>query len=622
MKSYFRVGINDYAATPQSEKVLAINGAWHRNARFPLPDNIANGLTNDLDLLFRAINGTVDVNGPQHILVGGKGAGAGKSYLLNEFKRIFESVHQHEDSGLVVTAPTGLAAQAVGGQTVHAALGLGLAQKGAKQHWSELMRMNDHTRTTNRTWRFLTKTKIWVIDEISMVDPELMNLIDFLFQKARHSTLPFGGVTLIMFGDFLQLPPVVKQERLAEAPRYIFQTSVWDCMNVCRMKLDRNYRQKDAKFIQLLEEVRYGELTPESASLLQSRLNVPTKKRARDPNDAQRQRDALFAKVAKTEAARKARLEDESQRAKREYWEKEAQCPPSFPVLEPCEASVPLADESSSSLIPPIEPPIDQPPNESLIEPPGYESSIAPPVPHEPDPPAYDEKYDVYELEPLTIFSRVSNVNTKNHTKLMELGKFNVIEKFKPRYGYMQHSENKPISKADEKIAINFHNNPNQMEKTFPVLELSCCVGAQIMLRCNSYSPMGLVNGSMGLVVSILQDRISVLFKTNDGKFMDRPIAISRHLFRHNVSETADVTVSQFPLSLAWAMTIHKVQGMTLRDLEIAGGDCFETGQFYTAISRAPTLDDFTLLNFDPRSIRVDKDAVYFERLDEDVDDD
>ena len=102
------------------------------------------------------------------------------------------------------------------------------------------------------------KVKRLVIDEISMVDGEFFDELESVARKVRGSKLPFGGIQLIICGDFLQLPPVGKGD---ERKKFGFQARTWaSCMQRC-VQLEEVQRQKDPLFIEILRRVRHGACT-------------------------------------------------------------------------------------------------------------------------------------------------------------------------------------------------------------------------------------------------------------------------------------------------------------------------------------------------------------------------
>jgi len=170
-----------------------------------------------------------------------------------------------------VTASTALAASQLGGVTLHkwAAVGRGegdvvaLAKdlKGKK----EALHRWRHTRTL-------------VIDEVSMVDGELFAKLEVLARATRESTKPFGGLQLVLTGDFMQLPPVNGKSadsfREAVPQKFCFEVGAWRRVVASRtFELTEVFRQKgDDTFVKVLNEVRFGELSEESERLLRARL--------------------------------------------------------------------------------------------------------------------------------------------------------------------------------------------------------------------------------------------------------------------------------------------------------------------------------------------------------------
>uniref|UniRef100_A0A8C0XE59 ATP-dependent DNA helicase PIF1 n=1 Tax=Castor canadensis TaxID=51338 RepID=A0A8C0XE59_CASCN len=173
-------------------------------------------------------------------------AGTGKSYLL---KRILGSL---PPTGTVATASTGVAACHIGGTTLHAFAGIGsgkaplaqcvaLAQRpGVRQGWLNCQRL--------------------VIDEISMVEADLFDKLEAVARAVRQRNKPFGGIQLIICGDFLQLPPVTKG---SQPPQFCFQAKSWRRCVPVTLELTEVWRQADKTFISLLQAVRLGRCSDE-----------------------------------------------------------------------------------------------------------------------------------------------------------------------------------------------------------------------------------------------------------------------------------------------------------------------------------------------------------------------
>jgi ATP-dependent DNA helicase PIF1 len=163
-------------------------------------------------------------------------------------------------------------------------------------------------------------------------------------------------------------------------------------------------------------------------------------------------------------------------------------------------------------------------------------------------------------------------------------------------------AECKTINKNDLKCAERI---VSQIDKHFPVpSRLVLKVGAQVMCRTNHIP--SLCNGSIGIVTAISTTHVSVIF--GDGVLFNlQPVSLY-----YKVGHTAMVELKQFPLTLAWAMSIHKSQGMTI-DRAYIDMNCFEYGQFYVAISRVRTLEGLYLSSKNFKCIKAHPKAIIFE---------
>ena len=182
-------------------------------------------------------------------------AGTGKSTLLHFFKQAFPT------DVLQVTATTGLAACHIGGTTIHSFVGAGLA-KGTVESCVKYIR---RFKPSVMRWK---KTRILVIDEISMMSGLFFDKINAIAKQIRGNEYPFGGIQLIITGDFLQLPPIPHRQE-----GFAFQASCWNDVVDVVCVLKTIFRQSDDTFVQLLNEVRIGKISQENVVILQERLN-------------------------------------------------------------------------------------------------------------------------------------------------------------------------------------------------------------------------------------------------------------------------------------------------------------------------------------------------------------
>jgi ATP-dependent DNA helicase PIF1 len=192
----------------------------------------------------------------KHVFVTGR-AGTGKSTLLNHLS-------WNTEKQLVISAPTGVAALNVGGQTIHSLfrLPIGVIADSDIEQNGDVRKM-------------LNTIDTLVIDEVSMVNADLMDAIDRSLRKARHKpTVPFGGVQVVLFGDPYQLAPVPgdSDERAYFTDHYrsmwFFDAKVWSEVSLTVVELTEIHRQHDDDFKFMLNAVRHGQVTKEIADAL------------------------------------------------------------------------------------------------------------------------------------------------------------------------------------------------------------------------------------------------------------------------------------------------------------------------------------------------------------------
>lgn len=162
-------------------------------------------------------------------------AGTGKSVLLREIIRVLRDKYKREIDRVAVTASTGLAACNVGGVTLHSFAGIGLG----KEAVPELVRKIKRSQKAKLRWM---RTKVLIIDEISMVDGDLFDKLEGIARIIRNSGRPFGGIQLVVTGDFFQLPPVPDYGRIA---KFAFDAATWETSLEHTIGLTQIFRQKD-----------------------------------------------------------------------------------------------------------------------------------------------------------------------------------------------------------------------------------------------------------------------------------------------------------------------------------------------------------------------------------------
>lgn len=197
------------------------------------------------------------ING-ENIFITGPG-GSGKSHVINIFIQYFREQLLDEDQQLFVTSSTGLSSLLINGITIHQYSGLGSASKNL-DFYVDRVKKNKNIR--NR-WR---KTKTLIIDEISMISEEFFEKLDLLGQKIRRSQLPFGGIQVILSGDFLQLPPV-------KSTGFCFESFSWDLSINKTIYFDKIIRQKDKNLQNILNKIRVGVIDDDVKKILNTCLN-------------------------------------------------------------------------------------------------------------------------------------------------------------------------------------------------------------------------------------------------------------------------------------------------------------------------------------------------------------
>eukprot|EP00249_Psilotum_nudum_P022354 c28482_g1_i3 orf=369-2429(-) len=409
-------------------------------------------------------------------------AGTGKSYLLEFAVRILQ--RNYGADSVFVTASTGLAACALGGTTLHSFAGIGLGM-GSKEVLADKVRSK---RAVRKRWM---DAKALIVDEISMIDGELFDKLEYVARVARSQLgkeKVFGGLQLIVTGDFFQLPPVSP-----ENPQKYFAFEA-DCWNRCfdlQIELTHVFRQSDSDFVSMLNELRKGDCQSTTIKRLQGCMR---------------------------------------------------------PV-----------DDCGSGIV-------------------------------------------------LTrLYPRKVDVTRENDQKLNALN----IDTFVFLAKDVGHSE----------FAM------RQLDNVRAVKELSLCVGAQVMLVKNLDTGLGLVNGARGVVVRFIpvDDKVASQFKNLANSVSpsgvwpvvrfacdstERIVGPESWSVMEGDREIANR--SQVPLILAWALSVHKCQGMTLDRVETDLSKAFDYGMVYVALSRVRCLDGLQLVGFDPSLIKVHPKVVCF----------
>ena len=188
-------------------------------------------------------------------------AGSGKTYLLNQF---IDYLRQYQVP-VGITASTGIAATHIGGQTIHSFTSLGV-----RDHIGE--RELEQIKSRHPVSKRLRAIKVLIVDEISMLAGNTLANVDSILRYVRAHNQAFGGVQLVLCGDFFQLPPV---SRSGQDLRSIiaFMHPVWLSAKLKICYLTEQHRQSESRLLRLLNEMRLGAISSASTQALQHKLN-------------------------------------------------------------------------------------------------------------------------------------------------------------------------------------------------------------------------------------------------------------------------------------------------------------------------------------------------------------
>lgn len=185
-------------------------------------------------------------------------AGTGKSMLI---QTILQTCNQENT---FATATTGLAASLIGGTTVNSFAGIG---RGDGSLDSLILKASRGE--ARKRW---IKTKRLVIDEVSMLDADTFDTLEAIARAVRRSERPFGGIQLVLSGDFYQLPPVTRGQM---ETRFAFESNTWGTCIQSVVELSTIFRQNDGMFAEMLNDLRKGICTNETLKRLQGCYGRP-----------------------------------------------------------------------------------------------------------------------------------------------------------------------------------------------------------------------------------------------------------------------------------------------------------------------------------------------------------
>lgn len=396
-------------------------------------------------------------------------AGTGKSFVLNKVRKDYPYIH--------ITSTTGISAINVNGQTLHSWAGVGICNQP----------INIVVNKINKNaplFKQISRCKILAIDEISMLNSATLDYVNEVLKQVRKDKRAFGGIQVLIFGDFLQLPPVQGE--------FCFESKTWEELELKTILLTEVKRQTEKDFIHSLNRVRDNSLTNDDITMF-------------------------------------------------------------------------------------------------------YDLEVKP-----------NSNYDTA----VQIFGRNDDADTYNKLmieKLETIHKNYVSEEFIYNHNSYDVEEfdatgidRNKLKPFDKKCLENLDKNC----KAPQILTLK--VGCRVMLLRNLNVKGGLANGSCGTVKGLFEDNIFVKFDNGTETF------IKKEDFDYIYQGLLKAKRKQYPLRLAYGLTIHKAQGMTFDKLMVNFGNIFADGQGYVALSRTRSKEGLMLKSFNPNLITVNEKVVDF----------
>lgn len=200
-------------------------------------------------------------------------AGTGKTTFLNNFVKNTRKKH-------IVVAPTGIAAINAGGVTIHSMFGLPLRpflptiERIDSSLGNNIADLMPHFKYRKDKLKLLREVEIIIIDEVSMLRADVLDMMDFALRHIRRNQQKFGGVQMLFIGDLYQLPPVVRDEevlKLYYKSPFFFDSLALQELPLITVELTKVYRQKDEHFLDILNAIRDGRRADIDFDLLNSR---------------------------------------------------------------------------------------------------------------------------------------------------------------------------------------------------------------------------------------------------------------------------------------------------------------------------------------------------------------
>ena len=545
------------------------NGNRLVNVR-PLSQN--DTATGDIDMLptldgdqMKAMN--LILSGKNCLILGS--AGTGKSLLLKHVKQNLDAMNRVYS----VMTPTGISALAIGGSTLHATSGVGIPTSP-----DDFKRMFTHADR-------IRKVDVWIIDEISMVSAEFFDHLEFTTQKIRcyqrnkacekcaqinesgrrfqGDGCPFGGIQIILFGDFLQLPPIetklttaqlefmmsrnhgLKREDIFLNQGFAFQAVSWARCDINIIRLQTVHRQHDKDLVVALQRIRKGKgSSMEVQNLIRECSNNPLRR---------------FCGECKI------------------CVQKQSVGPPIVPTVLRCRNVE--ADQINAQCL-------DDLPHKLIL----YEAQKNIEV---------DDELDSDMMKRLA--QDLLNTEYKNLQALQELPL-----KLNTRVMLIKNLTNGLVNGSQGQIIRMVPKN--ELLRIFNSKIKESQEGNTVGLGCRDEKELEHLRGCKKIVMNCPSSCFPIVHFNSGEKCLILP-----EQFSSTIPHAGTVECFQLPLKHAWCITVHKSQGMSIDHLSVSLHDAFEDGQAYVGLSRSTGKCGLTIASFDPSKVSASKRALAFE---------
>jgi len=195
--------------------------------------------------------------------------GAGKTYTINQYVSYLNG----HDVSVAITASTGIASTHIGGMTIHSFSGIGIKKYLDKYELDKIV-------TSEYVSKRVRKAQVLVVDEVSMLNGTTLSMVDAVCREIRQNQTPFGGLQVVLIGDFFQLPPIEKKDEshltqnsfLEKEGRFAYESGVWDRARFITCYLSEQHRQSDKDFLSVLSAIRKNEFSEEHFSHIEKRI--------------------------------------------------------------------------------------------------------------------------------------------------------------------------------------------------------------------------------------------------------------------------------------------------------------------------------------------------------------